>query len=181
MSSIEVSRRYAKAFFAELIQSKKVSEGVSEFREFSRAFFDKEIKDFFQNSSISAEKKTSVVRETLKKTNIGQTTSSFIQLLVENNRTSNFLTIEKILEELVDAEAGITRGTLRSAKVVSKEAKESMERNVSRLLGKKVELTYQEDPRVIAGVVAQVGGWTFDDSVEAHLTKLKDELNKGVN
>jgi F-type H+-transporting ATPase subunit delta len=48
-------------------------------------------------------------------------------------------------------------------------------------LNKKIILTYKEDPTLLGGVVAQVGGWTFDDSIETHLIKMNEELNRRAN
>ncbi|MFZ4405339.1 MAG: F0F1 ATP synthase subunit delta, partial [Pseudobdellovibrionaceae bacterium] len=47
---------------------------------------------------------------------------------------------------------------------------------LSKKLNKKIILTSQKDPSLLGGLVAQVGGWTFDDSLKAHLSKLEEIL-----
>jgi F-type H+-transporting ATPase subunit delta len=50
-----------------------------------------------------------------------------------------------------------------------------------KILNKKIVLTYTEDPGLLGGMVAQVGGWNFDETIEKHLKRMSDELNRRVN
>ena len=72
----------------------------------------------------------------------------------------------------------MTRGTVKSAKPLSEDAKKDLESRINKILNKKIILTYKEESTLLGGVVAQVGGWTFDDSIETHLTKLNEDLNR---
>ena len=88
------------------------------------------------------------------------------------------LEISKELTTLVQASAGITKGKLFSAVEVSPEFLKQVEAQASKALNKQVELVFEKDSSLIAGYKVQVGGWTLDDSAEAHLRILKDELMK---
>ena len=53
-----------------------------------------------------------------------------------------------------------------------------IEETVSAVTKKKVILNFTVDPKLLGGMTAQVGGWTFDDSLETHLTRLSEDLNR---
>jgi F-type H+-transporting ATPase subunit delta len=81
----------------------------------------------------------------------------------------------------MDIEEGVTRGVVRSAQALNDDAKKEIENKINKVLNKKIVLTYEQDPKLLGGVVAQVGGWTFDDSLDTHLKKLNEELNRRAN
>ena len=56
--------------------------------------------------------------------------------------------------------------------------REQIQEKISKATNKKVILTYVEDPTVIGGLIAEAGGYRFDDTLTTHLIKLKDELNR---
>jgi F-type H+-transporting ATPase subunit delta len=70
---------------------------------------------------------------------------------------------------------------VKSAKALSDEGRKDLEGKISKILNKKIILTYKEESTLLGGVVAQVGGWTFDDSIETHLIKLNEEINRRAN
>src|SRR5437868_4697254 len=85
----------------------------------------------------------------------------------------------------VTKQKGVHTKALAELKVVaqalSTDAKKSLETKISGVLKKKIVLTFQQDPKLLGGVVADVGGWTFDDSIDTHLKKLNEELNRRAN
>jgi F0F1-type ATP synthase delta subunit len=51
-----------------------------------------------------------------------------------------------------------------------------VEENLIKILGKKVELSYREDPALIAGAVIRVGHLNLDASVSGELDRMVEEL-----
>jgi len=72
----------------------------------------------------------------------------------------------------------VTRGTVKSASVLPPESRSRIEKRVSEVTGKKVILTYTQDATVIGGLIAEVGGYLFDDTLKSHLQRIKDDLNR---
>jgi F-type H+-transporting ATPase subunit delta len=81
-------------------------------------------------------------------------------------------------ETISDEDHGVTRGNVRSAATLSPESRQQIEDTVTKVTKKKVILNFTEDPKLLGGMVAQVGGWTFDDSLETHLTRMSEDLNR---
>lgn len=178
----EVSRRYAKALLALAKQKGIHAKAFQELKTLSEAFSaDVTIKSYFENPMVSPDQKAAAVKATLKGQTISEEVVNTILLLAEKNRISLLGEVTQAFQELLDVEEGVTRGVVRSAQPLQQDAKSALEQKISKLLSKKIVLTYEQDPKLLGGVVAQVGGWTFDDSIDTHLKKLNEELNRRAN
>src|SRR4029077_20300117 len=96
------------------------------------------------------------------------------------NRLGIFSEIVTAFEHITDEAHGVTRGTVRSATVLAPEERKRIETLVGRATKKQVILTYKEDPSLLGGLVAEVGSFTFDDSLHAHLKRINEQLNRSV-
>ncbi len=168
--------KYAKAFFEVTYANGTAGECAKQMAEISKAF-SPEITAFFKNPFNSLENKLTTAKSALEG-KCSAETFNFVCTLVEKNRVGAMTEISKELTTMVQASAGITKGKLFSAIEVSPEFLKQVETVASKALNKKVELSFEKDTTLIAGYKVQVGGWTLDDSAEAHLRILKDELMK---
>jgi F-type H+-transporting ATPase subunit delta len=182
VSTSEVARRYAKALLV-LVKQKGTHLKAMQELVTVRDAFNKEAaaKEYFSNPLISPDQKRSVVKTTFEGRGLSEEVLSLLVLLVERHRIGQFSEVVDAFQDAIDLEEGITRGTVRAAKSLSPDAQKQLEAQISTTLKKKIVLTYKEDPKILGGVVAQVGGWTFDDSIETHLKNLNDELNRSAN
>ncbi len=171
-----VVQKYAKALFDVTYEKGSSGDCAQQLAEISKAF-SPDVLSFFSNPFNSQDNKVSIVRSTLE----GKATPevfNFLCLLAENNRMGLLAEIVREYAAQVQLSAGITKGKLFSAVDVSQEFLKQVEAQASKALNKKVELVFEKDPSLVAGYKVQVGGWTMDDSADAHLRILKDELLK---
>jgi len=171
-----VVQKYAKALFDVTYDKGTSGEGAQQLTEISKAF-SSDVLSFFGNPFNSLENKVSIVRSTFEGKAIPEV-FNFLCLLAENNRMGLLSDIARDYSAQVQLAAGITKGKLFSAVEISQEFLKQVEAQASKTLGKKVELVFEKDPSLVAGYKVQVGGWTMDDSADAHLRILKDELLK---
>lgn len=177
----EVARRYAKALLALTKQKGSHVRALAELKGIKAIFEgDKTIGEYFANPLIAPDQKMQVVKNAFGDKGLLEETQNLLILLAERNRFAQFESIVDALQTAIDEEQGLTRGTVRAAKPLSKEALEALETKISGTLKKKIVLTFKEDPKLLGGVVAEVGGWTFDDSIETHLRKLNEDLNRSA-
>lgn len=182
MKISEVSRRYAKALMALAKQKGQHTRALNELEAIAKIFkTDVSVHDYFINPLIGPDAKMTVVQNSFQGKGLLEEVYSMLLLLSEKNRMGKFEEIVAAYEEQMDVEQNITRGSVKSAKALSDDAKKELEAKIHKILNKKIILTYKEDPTLLGGVVAQVGGWTFDDSIETHLIKLNEELNRRAN
>lgn len=178
----EVSKRYAKALLALTKQKGVHSRALVELQALAQALFsDPSVKSYFANPMISSDKKVASVKAALSGKGVSEEVLNTLVLLGEKNRLNILDQVALALQDLMDAEDGLTRGVVRSAQPLSAEAQKDVEQKINKILNKKIVLTYEQDPKLLGGVIAQVGGWTFDDSIDTHLKKLNEELNRRAN
>ena len=176
MSLIEVSKRYAKALFAVSKESNSHAQTLASLSAISVATSDPDVQNFFRDPRVEAHKKTEAIVNTMDKAGTTDNVKNFVKLLMERNRSSLLAGVAKAYEQLIDEDSGVTKGNVYSAKPLGADVVASLESKISTILKKKIVLNFKEDPQVIGGIVAKVGGWTFDDSLDLHLKKLKEEL-----
>lgn len=100
----------------------------------------------------------------------------FCGLLGEMERSYLLPEIQKSYQKICDAHFNVVRGQLLTATDIDSEQIKTMQDIVTQKLGKTVLFEHAHRPDILGGVVAHVGGWTFDDSLKTHLGKLTQQL-----
>lgn len=176
----EVSRRYAKALY-DLSANKGSGERVySELMALNDAFNkDKDSHDFILSPVVFSEKKLRAI--TAVTNGFTEEVKNLVLLLVEKKRIEFFSEIVASYREISDASLGKTRGVVRSASKLNDDEKRKLEVKINKAINKEVILTFEEDKNLLGGLVAQVGGWTFNDTLESHLTRISEDLHRRSN
>ncbi len=181
MSNLIAAKRYARALY-QITKASGTSEKVlTELRVLKKVSDqDKAIKDLFSSPLVSIEKKSTAVKGALE----GKITAELLNVLLlmtEKGRLELIPELCLAFENICDEDHNITRGNVKSAAPLSSEARNRIESLITSVIHKKVILTFTEDPKILGGTVANVAGWSFDDSIEMHLGKIKEELNRRAN
>lgn len=182
MSSPEVSRRYAKALLELTKQKGTHVQALGELKTVSEVLMaDTNAREYFSSPLVSPDQKQAAIKGALANKGLMEDVYSLLLLLAEKNRISILTDVVSAFQDCIDKEEGVTRGTVLAAKSITPEAQKDLETKIAKILGKKIVLSYKEDQSLLGGAVAQVGGWTFDDSIETHLKRLNEELNRSAN
>lgn len=175
----EVANRYASAIYDLAAEQGHQDKVFAELRVMSEATtVSPEIKEFFASNLVSAEKKTEALKKALGEQKISDELMNLMLVLAEKSRLTLFDQILYAYEQKADKAHGVTRGVVRSATILSPEERNKIEAKVSEVTKKKVILTYKEDPEIIGGLVAEVDGFRFDDTLQNHLRRLKEEIKR---
>ncbi len=175
----ELSKRYAKAFFDYLKESGLISQVFPQMERLSgisgEVFFE-----FVSSPVISVEEKQKVLEKTIEEVLGDGSTEilNLVRLLVRKKRSEILPEVIRSFLQIVDEDQGVTRGSVVSASALNTDYKKMIEDKVIEMTKRNVVLNYVEDKSLIGGLVAQVGGWTFDDSLSSHLKRLRDQLKR---
>lgn len=174
----EASKRYAKAIY-DIAKSNNSSDKMfAELTALANIIHsDVFISDFILSPIIAPEQKILAIKGALLG-KVSQDIVNVLNLLAEKNRLNLFSEIVKAYELISDEAKGVTRGIVRSAAQLNADEKQRIEDTVTKVTKKQVILNFVEDKTLLGGMVAQVGGWTFDDSLDSHLTSLSENLNR---
>lgn len=179
MRYTEVASRYARALFLVAQEKSNVERIFSELRALRSAIRkDEELVDALSSPLIKGADRELAVQSAFAERDVSAEVESFFCLLARKNRLGLFSEIVDAFEHEADEANGVTRGTVRSAGVLSPEERAEIEKIVAKATGKRVILSYQEDSSLIGGLVAEVGSFTFDDSILSHLRRLHEDLKR---
>lgn len=179
MQVTELANRYARAILDLVSEGAKQELVLSELRAVQSLIEkDDTLRDFFHSPLVKAGEREKVLSAALKTAGLSPDTLSFIMLLSEKGRLPIFSKIVEAIKSQNDLAHGVTRGNVRSATVLSPDERKNIEETVSKYTQKQVILNYKEDPGVIGGLIAEVGSFTFDDTLTSHLRRLKDEMTR---
>lgn len=179
MTISEVAHRYAKALYMLSSEGRTQDTVQKELRALKDSFEkDASLGEFLQTPLFTAEQKTKMVEQSLSNQQISEISKSFLMLLAKKGRLALLGQVVDAFQIENDKAHGVTRGTVRSTTVLSPEEREQLEDIVAKSTGKRVILSYKEDPSLIGGLIAEVGSYTFDDTLSTHLNRLKEELKR---
>ncbi len=179
MKSHELANRYAKALYELAVDNRSVDMVFAHLRALNETLSkDKGTHDFLISPMVSAADREKVLKAALDNKGVAREVTDLVYLLARNDRMALFPELVQAFEAQADAANNVCRGTVRSATVLGQAERQRVEETVERVLKKKVILTYKVDPTVIGGLVAQVGSYTFDDSIDSHLKRMNEELKR---
>lgn len=179
MRTTDLANRYGKALF-DLAQEKNLLEKIlAELRVLDEVFSKGDlIIQFLTNPLVGSDERTKLIQSSLSQSGLSQEMVDFLMLLAEKDRFSLFHEIVLAFEVQCDDANNVCRGQVRSAIVLGSSDRKQLEDTIESVLKKKVILNYTVDPSVIGGLVANVGSYTFDDSIASHLTRMSEELKR---
>lgn len=175
----EIASRYAAALFSLSSDQAQHNKVFSDIRALSQLFnSDDEISQFINSPLVKSNEREGALIAAMEKANVSEDVKKFVLLLARKNRLSVFDEIVLSFQDKADEANGVTRGEVRSSYSLTPEERKQIEEIVAKATGKNVILTYKVDSTVIGGLIAEVGSYTFDDSIDLHLRKMKEELNR---
>lgn len=179
MRSSELAKRYAKALFELAIDNRTQEKVFADLRALDQVFTaDKDTMAFLTSPLIKATQKETVLKTAIDNKGLSKEVHELMLLLARNDRFAVLPELVSAFEKEIDTANNVTRGVVRSATTLGQDERSRIEKTVEEFLKKKVIMTYKVDPTVIGGLVAQVGSYTFDDSIQSHLKKMNEELKR---
>jgi F-type H+-transporting ATPase subunit delta len=100
----------------------------------------------------------------------------FLQLLVEHHRMAGLPVIFELFLQEMSRLRGEVKAAITTARPLEGSRRRQLDGDLSRVLGRRVELTARVDPDLIGGIRLEVEGRIYDGSVRRQLERLKEEL-----
>ena len=135
-----------------------------------------DFKEMISSPTILKDDKKNVILKIAEQNNFSETNKKFLCFVATKNRLF-FLT--KIIESflnLVSNNKGELKAKLISAKKLSDEEKVKIQKELSEYFKSSLNLTYEYDPNLVAGLIIQVGSIMVDTSIKTKLKKLEKNM-----
>lgn len=169
------ANRYARAAFALASEEGAVETWSRQLAVVRDVLENPAAQAVLDNPSTAPDVKQRAVTE-LDLPGIGGGALNMMRLLVHDRRTHLIREIVESFDALADAAAGRVRATVTTAVELSAKDLDSLRSGLSSSLGKDVRLESRVDPRILGGLVLQVGDRLTDASVAGRLQQLKTRV-----
>lgn len=177
MSLQTVARRYATALADVAIARREEKLVQSELDQWSEMMESSpQLKEVFANPTIIYDHKRKVLEDLIARSRGRETTSSFLRVLLKNQRLAQLREIAARYTQVLDERAGVLSGSVTTARPIPEDLKKTLHETLSAATGHTVRLSFETDEKLIGGMVARIGSTVFDGSVESHLERLADGL-----
>jgi len=179
--SSNISKRYARAFFAIAAEDQKYEEYYNELNLFSSVIEENnQLKELFLNPIFDQDEKRSVVDSILQRITVSNTTTNFLRLLVDKRRIGILPEIENVYRQLMDEALKRIRVNVKTAFPLSAEMSGKLQVSLEEMTDKKVEMAISEDASLLGGIVVGVGDTLYDGSIKTQLRNIRNLLGEEV-
>ena len=168
-------RMYARSLFQAAKGQGRLDAVHRELGEFVAAIADvPELRSVLVNPELDAADKAGVLGEILG--GADELTRNFVLLVSEKGRAGELEEIYRELDALVASDERRLTVELTTAYELSDDEAASIVAKIEQSSGRTVEATRSVDPKLIGGIVLQVGSHRLDASVKGRLNRLRHDL-----
>jgi F-type H+-transporting ATPase subunit delta len=172
-----VARRYATALADVAIARHEEREVQNELDQWAKMMeAHPQLKEVFANPTIVYDHKQKVLEDLISRTNVRETTASFLRVLLKNQRLSQLGAVVERFGQVLDERGGMVAAHVTTARPLPGDLRNSLHETLATATGRKVRLSFATDESIIGGLVARIGSTIFDGSVQSQLDRLANEM-----
>src|SRR5262245_55508620 len=177
MSLQTIARRYATALAEVALERNEEARVQQEINSWADLIENNpQLGEVFSNPTIEYNQKQKVLEELIARTHIGETSASFLRVLLRNQRLAELKYVAERFGQVLDERHGIVGANVVTARPIPEDVKAALKDALSATTGRAVRLSFTTDQSIIGGVVTQIGSTIFDGSVQGQLDRLADEM-----
>ena len=178
MSLRTSANRYAKALFDVALEEKadlaKIADNLDALVQMMKGSPDLERAAGF--SSTTEAQRESLMNSVSSAMGLAAPVAKMLVLLAKSGKLNLVPHLAESYRERLLSHQNVVRADVTSAAPLSPEKAKALEESLSKVTGKKVELSVSVDPELLGGVVARIGSTVYDGSVKTQLQRMRQEL-----
>lgn len=174
-----IARRYAQAFFR-LVRHENPAAVQEGLQALSQALQDSPaFKHVLASPVFTLDEKLQVLTALCERTGCPPVMGRFCEQLLKKNRIGFLPEIAEAFRELMIRQSGKQQIVVVSAQPVDDSMKQDILAQLGATTKGEVEVDFQSDPSLLAGVQIKIGSKVFDSTVRGRLHKMRAQLVKG--
>jgi F-type H+-transporting ATPase subunit delta len=176
-----ISRRYARALFSLALEEgghERIGEELESVAQTIRS--SGEARTLAESPGYTPAQRHALVDVLVQKLSLSPLIGSFLRLLADRHRLAEIGAISRSYGEMLDEKVGRVRATVVSAKPLADEELGRVREALSAATRRTIVLDSRSDPRIVGGLVAQVGPKVWDGSIRTQLERMRRELKSGA-
>jgi F-type H+-transporting ATPase subunit delta len=175
--SMAIASRYARAL-ADVLGPQgdfgAISKELDDFAVVWRENAD--LRQVLISPTILVEQKRSILDTVIQKLALSATGGNFLRVLLVNYRMAMLEEVLLAFQKVALERLGIVEVQVLYAQDLTTEEKEALRKKFAELTGKKVEMKFRREEKLLGGVQARVGSTIYDGSAQGYLDRLHGEL-----
>ncbi|MDG2308118.1 MAG: ATP synthase F1 subunit delta [Candidatus Binatia bacterium] len=173
-----LAKRYARALLSVAKEENRLEEVASELESISSWLADEELSDALTSPALTHENRQALVAQMTESLGLSDLTKNFLGLVTEQHRLDHFTAMQQAYGDLVDRELNRLRAHLRSAQPVSDAQQAEIGSALEAQHGKKILLSVEVDPSLVAGITVEIEGKTYDGSARTQLANVAQTMSR---
>jgi len=175
--SIAIANRYARALADVIGPAGDYRRTLGELETFAGLYRESaELREAFGSPAVPLPVKTNVLLRLAAEMQVALVTRNFLRVLLAHYRMSLIEEVCRSFRKIANSVLGIAEVRVTSASPLAAEDEAALLQRFQALTGKAIELSFQVDPDLLGGVVAQVASTIYDGSVRGELERMREEL-----
>jgi F-type H+-transporting ATPase subunit delta len=179
MISGSIGRRYAKALFSLAVEQGRIepwSEGLRALK--AAVESSRDLRDVLQNPVYTREQRRAVAAKLAEALKLDADPASLLYLLADRNRLAHLAAVVDHFGELADAKLGRVRARVTTATAIDASTLSALGARLGEAARATVLVEHLVEPKIIGGVIAQIGSIVYDGSLRTQLEQLKTSLKQ---
>jgi F-type H+-transporting ATPase subunit delta len=175
----DIARRYATAFF-ELASEKSAIDQVAKDLEAVSAMIGAggDFNSFISNPTLRRGEQADALVAIAKQLKLSDLTQKLLGTLADNRRLPALKDVVEAVQRQIADHRGEISAHVTAAQALDQEQIGEIAANLTKALGRKVQVQLDVDPAIMGGLVVRVGSRLIDSSVRTKLERLHRALKK---
>ena len=181
MIAASVSRRYARALFSLALEEgehERIGEELESVAQTVQA--SGEARALVEGPRYTPAQRHALIDVLVQKLSLSPLLAKFLRLLVDRHRLAEISAIARSYGEMLDEKIGRVRATVTSARPLGDEDLRRVREALSAATRRTIILDSRSDPKIVGGLVTQVGPKVWDGSIRTQLERMRRELKSGA-
>ena len=178
-NNISIAKRYAKSLIELMLESENSrDEVISDLKNVKEILVSSpELNSAMTNPIVSAQDKEAIITSVFEK-DTKEITRNFLKLLVHKNRFNLIFYIIDAFNQMLDKINNLVQIKVTGAVELDTNEKEEIQNKLREKLNKEINIAYEVDDSIIAGLIYKIEDDVLDTSFIHKLEELKKELIK---
>ncbi len=175
--SMAIASRYARALADVLGPQGDFTAMRNELEDFAGVWRESaDLREVLTSPTIPVDPKRSVLDAVIQKLGVSVTAGNFLRVLLVNYRLSLLEEFLEAFQKVANERLGIVEVQVSSAQDLTPEEQEALRGKFTELTGKRVEMKFRREEKLLAGIQARVGSTIYDGSAQGYLDRLRGQL-----
>jgi F-type H+-transporting ATPase subunit delta len=173
-----IASRYARAF-AEVVLDLQLDpdQAVQQLNGLAALFASSpELRTVLSNPSVAHQQKLGLLDAIISRLGASRALRNFAAVLIDHRRIGRVGEIAEKFRGELNQRLGIAEAQVSSARELTREEKQLLEKEIARITGKRVRAAYERDSNLLGGAVVRIGSTIYDGSVRGQLRRIKEQI-----